>query len=340
MLVCINGERNIGKTFASYAQIIKEGGFTPDKKVAFIRNSEEQLKIMKADFNTRFYNRFLASGNQLFNLKKNLIISKNGDEIITYSKDQCIGYIGALSTFTKLKSIEALNLRYVFFEEYNEDYIGHDCYPKFIDLLTTLTRFNIVKTLMIGNRVSYTNDFLVNWNILPQESYDEDYFIKFSKKGFFIELGTKQFKQLHNDETLFYELAQFNKKSQNQMAGKYYDEFDRRVINYQRILDANFRPICNFIYMEQLYCLGRIFYDNRECYGMLSYYNYTNTKLPNYTLDNASQGLRRAKLTDDEDRLEIIKMLFGNHKKMAIYYDSFDLLQKIKDIIFIMNYGN
>lgn len=329
------GPRNIGKSTDMYKHIIKNGGFTKQEKVLLLRNSDEEIKMMRQDFNDRFKNKYMIVGNSIYLLKKE-IINKDNEEIPIYKKDDHIGYIAAISTYIKMKSVEAKDVKWIFYEEFNEDTaIGKNIYPKFINLITTFIRFNKVKLFMLGNKDGFASDYYINWDIIPKENNDKDelFYIKDRSGkpfGCWLELGNDDFKDLGNENTLFYKLAMLDNRTKSYINGGYLQNISPLVKNYKELI-KNASPMFYLAIKETKYIFFKYLQNN---YCIISPWNYPNNDLPikTYSLDLISRLIKETQILDNDDMAEIVKGLLNLLKQGKIYFDSYDTLQIFKDL--------
>lgn len=342
-ILCINSIRNVGKT----TDVLK---WTMDKvdinnKVGFFRNSEEQLKTFRQDFNNRFLGRFMISGSVVYNVIKVEIQDDQGETQYVYKKNELVGYVGSLSAYTKIKSIEAANIRFIIFDEYNEDSLKvRNIYVKWINMLKTLSRFSKVFCIMLGNRDTPNNEFMVKWGVIPSDQdFVEDYAYKFSKRGLFIELGSLQFANLGNDDTLANELARFDKDSERYLQGGYARKSYLQVVPYFKVIHDTFDPLFKIAMKDDIYAFGEFKHEKYgDCYALViepcALENANAQKLVTYAIDSAAYQITETKLNNQESQYAIIEKLMRLHKKKKLFYDTFDSMVHITDKMVAIKY--
>lgn len=342
-ILCINAIRNIGKTTNVLNFLMPKVKHTA--KIGFIRNSEEQLKAFKSDFNARYSGKFMISGVMVWSLKSVTIEDKEGNEVTSFQKDQHVGYCASISTYTKIKSIEAANIRYILMDEYNEaDLSIRDIYVKWINMVKTLSRFSKVLIIMLGNRDTPNNEFMVKWGVLPQTSlFHEDYYFKFSERGHFIELGSAQFDGLENDKTLVNELAKFDKDAKRYLAGGYAEDMGFKVVPFDLIIKPTFTPEFRLGMKGRLLVLGEFNHYQHGPAACLVEDEYAlelakQHNVRTYSLDSLSHQLTETKLTTEEGIYNTVLKIFRLHKKGKMYYDSFDILTDMTDKMTIIKF--
>lgn len=328
-LQVVLGPRNIGKSTNSY-DLMATTAFTPKDKIVLMRNTDTELQTMKGDFNNRFSGKYKFSGDFIYELKdkftdldKNYYKKKHLDTITQLG--DVIGYGVAVSTYTKYKSIEAKDIKYIFYEEFNEDTaLGRNIYANFINLITTLIRFNKTKILMVGNKDSFNNDFFVNWDIIPKENFNQDELFEIKSPngtliGICYDLGTRQFDDLNNSGTLFYELGQLDNRTKNYIQGGYKHLINTAVKNYKVII-KDFKHKFNFQIDDGMYALGK----HEDRWAVLSPWNFEDANKPSYALTRHG-NLNGITLTKD-DTNDIYEFLMKSFKQKKLVFDSYDTL--------------
>lgn len=333
--------RNIGKSTDTY-ELLKETAFTPQDKIVLMRNTDTELQTMKGDFNNRFAGKYKFSGDFIYQLKdiaeenKTSYHKRRGAELKTLG--DVIGYGVAVSTYTKYKSIEAKDIKYIFYEEFNEDTaLGRNIYANFINLITTLIRFSKTKILMLGNKDSFNNDFFVNWDIVPKENFEKDeiFEIKGANNktiGVCYDLGTRQFDDLNNSTTLFYELGQMDNRTKNYIQGGYKHAINNAVKNYKSII-TNFQHKFNFQIDTGTYALGKW----NDVWAVLSPWNFEDMSKPRYALTRRG-NLSGITLKKDETN-EIYEFLVKAFKQQKLIFDSYDTLINFENVAIMWSMG-
>lgn len=341
-IFCVNTIRNVGKTTSCLNWLADR--VNPNKKVAFIRNNEEQLKAFKQDFNSRFAGRYMISGIMVWAVEKVLELDKEGNENVKYIKSNHVGYCGSISTYTKIKSIEAANIRYILFDEYNEDSLSiRHIYVKWINMIKTLSRFSKVFVIMLGNRDTPNNEFMVKWGVMPQkEDFTDDYFVQFSPRGYFLEMGSQQFDGLENDKTLANELAQFDDDSKRYLEGGYAKAVTLQVVPWEKMIKRTFKPLWKAAVDGEMCVFGEFFHpDLRIKAWALCHTTEAVEMIPNLraiSLDSLSYQIGETTLNTQESIYKYIESLFRLHKKKLLYYDSFDVLTAMVSKMLVIKY--
>lgn len=328
-LLTLCGPRNIGKSYDTYRYVKEDRqGFTDKHKVAILRNTDKEAIVARQDFNNRFDGKMKCYGNMIYTTKKKTIKKDGGDYVIDV-KDKHVGYLAGITTYTNLKSVEAKDIKTIIYEEFNEDTaIGRNIYPAFINIITTLIRFSDCTIYMLGNKDGFMSDFYVNWNIIPQVQNDKDVIFKISDIGYWVELGNEYFKDLGNQNTIFYKLAMMDNRTKNYLQGGYVQNISSNVVNFKELVN-DFKPMFYLAYLEQKYVLGKW----NNFYAIISPWNYDNNlQIRTYSIDLISRLLGESTILEDDELKEIIDFVLKNIKAQNIVFDSYDTLQKFKDL--------
>lgn len=329
ILLCLNAMRNNGKSTASYKFVFDENTVDEFNQILLVRNTEEEVKNLKQDFNARFWNRYTISGSLIYELK-NCGLNKDGEEV--FKKGKHVGYIGAISTFQKLKSMRAENIRWIIYDEYADKNV-FDIYDKFISMIKTFERFNKVFILMLGNRETANNEFMNKWGVIPNTSdFDNDRFVQFSPRGYFIELGNKQFESLGNDKTLSNELATFDYKSNLYLnEGGYKYDNSLKVVPFKNLNIK--RYVFGIAYKNVYFALVELTDGNSALIrDNIARETLINENIQVLAFDSISYIEKETELIDVETKSNIAKLIINYYKNDTLLFDSFDCLQMMESI--------
>ena len=327
-IICINAPRNIGKTTSIFNWLFIDKRVDSTNKVLIIRNTAEQIKTAKQDFNARLLGRYQIWGNLIY--VSIPVIHKDGS--ITYSRGEHVGYVGSLTTFTNMKSVEAKDVKYVFFDEYAQD-TSLNVYANFIAMIKTFERFNKILIILLGNRESANNEWMLKWNVLPNTTdFENNRMVQFSKRGWFIEMGSANYLDLNNSECLSNELATFDNDTNIYLnMDGYKKDFTLDVINYNSIKDNITNLFYGIIFNNLKFGLIEV---NKD-YAML----VNNNQLIDFmesknfaflAIDEISYVDKNSDKITIQSRLKIVKMLLKLYKNNLLKFDSFDGLKTIQ----------
>lgn len=328
-ILCLNGGRNTGKTTGTFTWLFegKEPRVNSANKILILRNSGEQIKVAKQDFNSRMFGKYQVWGGLIY--KTTPTIKSNGDTM--YSRGEHIGYIGSLSQFTNMKSVEAKDIRYVLFDEYAEHNLM-SVYDKFITMLKTFERFNRIFVIMIGNRETLNNEWMLKWGVLPElHNFKEDRFVRFSKRGYFLELGSEQFADLENEKTLSNELAMFDSKSNAYLnADMYKQDVTLKVKSFKSF---NLKEVKFGVCFEEIpFALIELEEENQYLLAedSTAIEMLLSKKLSILSFDKVSYTLETTEYMKDTAKLKLVRLLVELYKNNQLYFDSFNGLEYLK----------
>lgn len=302
------------------------------------------------DFKSRLP-QFTVKGGMIYEKKQEeLINKKTGKEVPVEKCGELVGYFADIANYHNYKSLEAKDVKHIFYEEFNEANYNKvtELYFKFINVLKTFSRFNNPWIYMLGNKDSNRNDFYVNWDIRVNDDTKGNMIQEITSNsgklvGVWYDLGSDNFEDLKNSETTADELASLDKKTARYAQGGYKDDTALTVMSYKRIID-------DFEYKMRLGIQG---YDllygkikDTECYAMIRCLNLDNTHLEPFTkkklitVDALSVYLDTApKIMDYDTAIEFCKHLFLLISNNRLIFDSYELMDVIKGYKLIADCG-
>lgn len=332
-ILVVNAVRNIGKSYSTW-KYAEKYSLTPNKKLVYMRNQEEQIKFVVKDFNNMFHNKFLATATHIYKLEKS-IIEKDDKEIAIYKKGEVVGYMISLSTYYKYKSGEFNDVNLLFFDEYNQRE-AYKQFENFISLGKTIERFSQMEMIFLGNRESANNEFMVKFGIDPIAAEDKDGDIMIPIKninnpkeiiGAFFEIGNKTYENLGNKNMLIDKIAAFSNITNNYMVGGYLDDYSLYIINFRKHIQRSFIPKFCFVISKVIYTFGK--FQNTK-YAVVREDNYFDEGLKKYSFDSYSDQMQESLIIDDDEKTDLLELLFMKVKKNNIYFDSFDTKKEIE----------
>ena len=332
-ILVVNAVRNIGKSYSTWKYAEKHS-LKPNKKLVYMRNQEEQIKFVVKDFNNMFHNKFLATSTHIYKLEKTTI-QKDGEPLDIYKKGEVVGYMISLSTYYKYKSGEFNNVNLLFFDEYNQRE-AYKQFENFISLGKTIERFSEIEMIFLGNRETANNEFMVKFGIDPVDAKYKDGDVMLPIKniknekeviGAFFEIGNKTYENLGNKNMLIDKIAAFSNITDNYMLGGYLDDYSLFIINFRKHIQSTFLPKFSFVISKVIYTFGK--FQNTK-YAVVRQDNFFDEKMRCYSLDSFSDQLENTLIIDDDEKLELLELLFSKVKKNNIYFDSFDTKKEVE----------
>ncbi|MGL4617141.1 MAG: phage DNA encapsidation protein [Mycoplasmoidaceae bacterium] len=327
-LIIINAVRNIGKSYSTW-KYAERVSMRPDAKLIYMRNFDEQVKFAVRDFNDKFYGKFQATSTHIYTSIPFVIKGPDGEDVINYKRGQLVGYMISLSTYYKYKSGEFNNVNLLFFEEYNQKE-AYKQFDNFISLGKTIQRFNEVELIFIGNRETANNEFMVAFGIDPvsEEERDNDVMIPVYNGnddteviGGFFEIGNKTYEGLGNKDMLIDKIAGHRQSADSYMKGGYLEDYSLYIINFKKHIEKTFLAKFSFAIENLIYTFGK-FGDKK--FAIVRQENYYDDKLKLFSLDALSDQIKKSRIILDDEREDILEILFSKVKNETMYFDSFD----------------
>lgn len=332
--VAIVGERNNGKTTNTLEPLMDMVSET--SKILICRNTREQLKTATQDFNVRFSGRFQIYGSMVWKLKTVLAKDKSGEEYEVYKRTECVGYVADLNNYHNYKSVQAKDVKYIIFDEFIQLDNITDFYPKLVNLFMTFCRFNNTSIVLIGNRDCANNELMVNWDITPKpEAPEEDEVINVVDNIWFINLGTKQFRDLYDkdgEKHIIKSLASLNTITDTYInKGGFLQDISLNVLNFKRHMKDTFEPYYLINYLEKKAAVGRFGDDKIAiCISKDAVDAALEEGLKIIPVDTTGFLIDDSELVEEEYSDKILRLLLYQYKKNNLYFDSFEVLEWIK----------
>lgn len=328
------GERNCGKT-TSPLEIFMEK-VSENYKIVICRNTREQLKTAIQDFNVRFSGRFQIYGSMVWRLKPVIAKDKGGEEYEVYKRTECVGYVADLNNYHNYKSVQAKDVRLIFFDEVIQLDNISDFYEKLVNLFMTFVRFNKTSILLVGNRDSANNELMVNWDISPRkEAPKEDEVINVVDNVWFVSLGTEQFRDLYDKEGeahIIKSLASLNTITNSYInQGGYLHDFSLNVLNFKRHIKDTFEPYYLINYKEKKAAVGKYGEDKLAiCISQEAIDMAVEEGLKVIPIDTTGFLIDDSEFVQEEYSDKILRLLLIQYKQGNLYFDSFEVLEWLK----------
>lgn len=328
------GERNCGKTTSPIYEFMNQASET--NKILICRNTKEQLKISVQDFNVRFAGKFQVYGGMIWKLQTVVALDKNKEEYEVFKRTECVGYVADLNNYHNYKSVQAKDVKLIFFDEVIQLDGISNFYEKLVNLFMTFVRFNQTSILLIGNRDSPNNELMVNWDITPkQEAPKEDEVVNVKDNIWFVNLGTEQFKDLYNQSNephIIKSLASLNTTTDSYInEGGYLQDFSMMVINYNSNMASTFDAYYLITYKEKEAVVGTFGEDKLAiCISLDAVKKAKDLGLKVIPIDTMGFLVCDSEIMDEEYTDKILRRLLLEYKKKNLYFDSFEVLEWMK----------
>jgi len=325
-LFMINGPRNIGKSYSYWDRVIKNGWLTPNKRIVYLRTTDITIKERsKKDFNQKFYGRYEMTNTHIYELIAKEYINKKGVVIDTkIIKGEIVGYAVGMNTDTKTRSGEFENVVSIFFEEYNDFIYQQDIFNKTIQLLCTIIRFQQCEIILMGNKNTASNQFMVNFGIEKADTNQgKDTWLKIDSWIFYLDIDHTSFMWEENKETIWFNLAKYSPKTKNFMEGSFMDDFNSKVINFNRFIEPTFKAKWKLIIMGSPYIYGS--FDKGYC--LIEEVYSPNEEVKMFAMDLKSNLVNKAKILDKSDISDLASKLGSQFKNGKLFFSDFYTLQ-------------
>lgn len=341
MLVFLSSPRNIGKSYSSW-KLADECYLKPNARTVYMRITDKQLEKPRREFKAKFKGKYHLSGDVIYNvIEETLENNKTGEVTIRYIPNEIVGYFCSINNYTNDKSNEFENVKFIFIDEIIEDtnaIVG--IYAKIQNLMTTIMRLKKdVLFLLVANRDTANNDFMVKWGIEPreEEDYYDDVIYQVSNRMFYCELGDKWYVGMGNQDTLFHEFAQFDNNAKRQLSGGYLKDFSRQIKNFEKWGKPTFKPILAVTFDEHKIYFGSCIFENTQSFFLVSDDDFSDLSVPSYALNNIAGMNKNTNLIEKDDIDDIISLLFFKIRNQQIFYNSFDTFNIIKLLMKLYN---
>lgn len=335
----IQAERNMGKSYGTWDFIEKEIWIKSDytERIAYCRTNLAKLKPIKNFFNSKYAGKYLMTDTHIWKIE----LDEKGKEI----KERRIelGVVVGIMNEENWRSGEFANYRLIFWDEYNETHKYKNIYHHWVNLFKTIERMtpNLI-AILVGNKISKSNDILVNLEIeVPKhDEQEDDYLISISDNNgedriFFVDIAPSTFAHLGQKDKLANVWASFNEETNIFLnEGGFLEQDEDNVLIYRtRILPT--RKIKWYV------AYGNFTYE----YGTFErgiYFHKVKVKEPGYktialnVLGNFRDSDSRA-LFEKQDYIELAQLLVNKSKNKELFFSTYEAREEIE--FFITHYA-
>lgn len=319
---CIISERGLGKTHSSVKMVDKDltenGG-----KCVFTRITYEPFKKFKDDIGS-----MTGWGCSVHaqNIKKD---------------NETIGYLTSLNTYANAKGGTYNDVRWMIFDEFNEDEHIENAFAKFCMLVDSFKRHRKdFKCILLGNMINKNNWFLNAMGLRIDWKSQEDvihYLPDFGVKV--VVVGSQTYNNIKRARQDITKLA-----SADPTAHAFYNEQEflnddgTNVVNFKIWVEKTFKPSFFFAYKEFKYMFGSY----TETDGLTTYFVDRNNgwfrqwdgKIPEFSFDGEGALIAPSSLALEEDDIEELQTQFYVlAKQKRLVFGSFDAFDDL--VLFI-----
>lgn len=331
ILLIINAERNMGKSYGSW-WYIENSLWIPSNykwKVAYCRTNKEKMKKARDSFNAFYFyglKKYWMSETKIFKIK----LDEKGKEI--WEERIEIGSLITVNNEENFKSGIFDEYHMIFYDEYNEDNENPDLWDNFCNLMKTVKRRSEpFFVLLVGNKINPNNDFLVNLGIeVSDEDTGEDEHQELPGNIHFIDISRKTFQHLNTKDDIVNMFASYNTRTDRYLnEGKYLIEVPDDV----RIFNKRIKPSKKIKYYlaldEDKFEYGKFFDEktNQEAYYIhrLEDCNNIDKCVKMIVLDKLADIRNKLgmKMLGDDDYIDFANHLRYNQKGGKLFYSTF-----------------
>lgn len=340
--IIVVAARRIGKTTSIWDMAIEMWETSNFKKLMlYIRNSEEELKAFAKSFNEDYKGRYMIRDTHIYHT----ICDPEGKIL----KKSVVGLVGAISTFSKLKSaIRNTNFHLVFYDEFNgmDTLVGAeqmqffnklegDLFYYWTELLITIEGASPdLLAVITGNKVNAQNDILLKMGVeLTYDNNPEDIWVdrtvtfKDHKVPiWFLNGGSKQYESIKETHLLTSAFATYDPKCNTYYnENGFYQPPSKNVISRYRMNKEI--PRYYFGFKKTIICLYEDPDPKKDCYYFDEIEMPKNEELIKnetiYPFDyECYTTYPNAALWDDDDKAETADQLSDWLKNEKIYFSS------------------
>lgn len=315
---CIISQRGLGKTHSAVEMIDNDITLNGGKCV-FTRLTYEPFKKFKDDIG-------VMTGWSCSVMAQN--IKREGETI---------GYLTSLNTYANAKGGTYNDVKWMIFDEFNEDLYVENAYAKFCMLVDSFKRHRKdFKCILLGNMINKNNWFLNAMGLRIDWKSKEDVIHYLPEYGVkVVVVGSQTYANLMRARSDITKLA-----SADPNAHAFYNEQEflnddgTNVVNFSKWVVKTFTPKFYFAYKEFRYLFGSyIEEDGSTCYFVdrdcIWFEKYEGT-VPDFSFDGVgSVKSMSSQIVEDEDIEDIQSTFFVLAKQGKLFFGSFDCFEDL-----------
>lgn len=335
----IQAERNMGKSYGTWDFIEKEiwikSNYT--QRIAYLRTNLAKLKPIKSFFNSKYSGKYLMTDTHIWKVE----YDEKGKEIKENRIE--LGVVVGIMNEENWRSGEFANYRLIFWDEYNETHKYKNIFHHWVNLFKTIERMtpNLI-AILVGNKISRSNDILVNLKIKPPKSEDleDDYVLAIPDRNgveriFFVDISPKTFAHLSQQDKLANVWASFNEETNAFLnEGEFLEQDEDNVLIYDdEILPTRkikwYVAYGNYTYEYGTFEKGIYFHKVRI---KEKGYKTIALNIVGQYRDSDSKAL-----FDKSDYIELANLLVKKSQNKELYFSTYETREEIE--FFITHYG-
>lgn len=329
-IIFIVGERDIGKTWSILNYVFNKKKIDIKNKIAFMRNTQEQFKKFRAEFNSYFAQQYKMTTTNVFNMKQSEVVTKEKEKIDIWTQNEMVGYCTTINNPANAKGVFTSDTKWLIYDEFIEDREMNQ-FQNFIDIYMTYLRNSEITAFCLANRVTPNNEFLVKFGIEVNTDFTNDNVYEvIPNEVWYIDLGTEQFKDIHKGGTLAHRLAKFDKSTDRYLnKGGYLIEPSLKIIPYEKAIKPSATIICGFVLSDKKITLVKFLRNNTEVYALVENDTAFNDRLKNglavFSLNKEAYQNEESIINSSEQQNKWVQWIVTQYKKGLLYFDSFDV---------------
>lgn len=319
-ITCFITDRGLGKTHSAldYAQKITEN----NGKFVVTRLNFAAFKKFKDDIEKMGGWKCSLTGEN---------IKKDGE---------IIAYLSSLNTYANSKGGTYPDVKFMVFDEFNEDIYIENAFAKFVMLVDSFKRHRKdFRCVLLGNMINRNNWFLnamglrIDWQAKTDQIFDlDEYGVRV------VVIGKDSFKKLQQERKDINKLASADPASHAFYNEREFlnDETDL-VTNFVKWVQKTFKPLFMFRYGDFKYIFGYYYEQNNKRYFYVDRYNvfykeYRGLKEVSFDL-MGNVGSKKSHILEEDDIEDFQAKFFQIAKEEKLMYGSFDAYEDLKRFI-------
>lgn len=322
IITCVISDRGLGKTHSTTNFVVNECRRT-DTKFVITRLTYEVFKQYRDDIKNMCGLDCNFEGKRLLDDKKH------------------IGYLTSLNTYANAKGGTYNDVRYMVFDEFNEDVVLENAYAKFIMLVDSFKRHRKnFKAILLGNMINKNNWFLNALGLRIDWKAEQDQIIDYEKERIrVVVIGTKSYSKLKQERQDINDLAALDPSAHAFYNEREFlnDESDK-ITNFKVWVEKTFVPLYTYRYGEFRYIFGKYKETDGKTYFFtdrsVGFYNKYIDKVPDISFDILGNfGSKKTQVLDENDIKMFQEQFFLICKQERLKFGSFDAWDDLQRFI-------
>lgn len=321
-ILALTAPRNIGKSTSGMNFVLEQYekfGY----KFIYTRTTGEQLKYNKQSFNQQYKDKYVMSDTAIYKL----IDLKNGKTNSFKFERLQIATCAFMSVETKLKSSgDYADYKYLLWDEFNDLTLVPNLYGNLTNMVKTFQRFKKdFCVIMLGNKDTANNPFLVNWGIELESSKTDLIYEVDESSIYYVDVGIDTFAGLNQNEGLSNKLAKFDDKMNRYInEGGYRETGEKNIINYELRIKSTAKILYYIVANNTIFETGFFINKEEQQSLYLKIVEQTNSKY-GIIICGAQNGINQdGNIANKEETQQMAELLFYYAKNSILYYTNYE----------------